>query len=754
MTFTLALTGLVLAAAAAPARFVLDASVDADLRTVRGTLTYEACACAFVDPLASLPAPDDDRTSIRTFPHGPSTGAVTFDVLPALPDTLRFVARLPERFGEVGSVDGWGLRGLGGWYPQPVDGAGVPVAGEWQVSVRLAGAPDTVVLNDVVSEGSARWAGETDRVALAVVPDAVVTALEVDGRRITLVERRRPERYVHRWITELGAGWTLPARDLVVVEGMDLRRLVHAGSGVVFLSDRAFRLERLVARYHAAPVRTAMVTASVPRAAGWERTLVAEALVADLPVPSVQKLLGWLSWNPVIDAVLHDGTLPYYPEVFDEAFPDPEDLLDRIGGRIPARAAARQLVDGVGPDVLRGLVEGLLAGEELDVAAAAVPEAIRAGWSRAYPAEQNYRVVVAPRQPPTVVRDAPAGAPAEVVVVKVDGEALPPWTAGPGPDALVLDGKPRTVSVDAAGHTLQSDRVDDRWPARWSVIFSGGVYDISPTQHNFALDGLIALRRHGDTRNLFLGGLSHDSQDIVGLWLQYVRYVGPLLDRQLRQHRLVVSGGPSLLDPAFRPTTSGAVAIGAGASYAWDTRQGDVAMSGHRLSLGVGGGFIPGSPEVWASAGLAGVKLLALSDRSVVALRGRAGWASGDVEHRLLALGGADQLRSVVDHEAVGNERLLANVELRQAVFRYASIPLPLAWLEEIQLSPGIEGGVLWRDGGERYAGIGATLGARTIIDALGARPVLAGVSVAVPLWEDGFTRGGPQVYFDFTQSF
>ena len=68
----------------------------------------------------------------------------TWQPIPGFPGMVRFEARLPHRFGDVGEVDGVGLWGDGGWYPQPVDGDGHVFTGGWTVQVR---GPGTIVLN-------------------------------------------------------------------------------------------------------------------------------------------------------------------------------------------------------------------------------------------------------------------------------------------------------------------------------------------------------------------------------------------------------------------------------------------------------------------------------------------------------------------------------------------------------------------------------------------------------------------------------
>jgi hypothetical protein len=107
----------------------------------------------------------------------------------------------------------------------------------------------------------------------------------------------------------------------------------------------------------------------------------------------------------------------------------------------------------------------------------------------------------------------------------------------------------------------------------------------------------------------------------------------------------------------------------------------------------------------------------------------------------------------VAQSAVVGNERIDGTFEYRVALLRNASIPLPLLWLSDIHLSPGIDAGVAWRDE-ERWAAVGASLGLHALADVLGAQPYLAGVTVAAPIWTDGLAPGAPQVYIDFSHAF
>ncbi|MFZ5480982.1 MAG: hypothetical protein ACOZNI_29745 [Myxococcota bacterium] len=716
---------------------------------MRGTIAADE-PVVFEDPLSRLPLPADDRGRVRTFPGRPDAGEMRWEPLAGLPGTTRFTTRLPARYGDVGWIAARGLYADAGWYPQPVGPDGLPLVARWEVRVVLPEGA-TGVLNGRVGEGVVAWQGESDRAALAVLRDAVVTTVPAAGGELRLVEHRRHERHTARVLSHLlEAGWPLlePPR-VTIVETLDHHRLVRPAPGMLYLSERALRLMPGFEGYHFGALRRGLFAAAAPLAEGRSRDFVAAALAADLPAPSAEKLLRWFAWNPLIDALLHDGTLPYYSDIFGEPFAEATGLWDALDPRIPGPALAAQLDDLRGEGTAASLARLLLAGADLGDAAAAmaVPPALVEGWGKPYPGGQDYRA-----KRGAVTREAVADAPAEVVIVEADGERLSPWVAGPGPASLAVEG--RTLNVDPDGHVRQIEGANDSWPSRWGVVVNAGLYAVSPSQGSFTFQGDLVFRRRADTRNVYFLSATHDAQDLVGAGFGYVRYLGPLIDRRNRPHRLYAWGGPALLDPAFRPTDAGAVAVGGGVQYTWDTRTDlDFATEGHRLQVGVGGGFVPGSDEAWASASATATRLFPLHPRHVIAARAKGSWASGDVEHRLLPLGGAGNVRAVAVAEIVGNERAVASVEYRWVPLRNVSVPMGGNWLSEVHLTPGLDTGVL-RRGDTVAAAVGATLGVHVAVDVLGARPTLGGATFALPVWTRDVGSAGMQWYLEFNHAF
>ncbi len=386
-------------------------------------------------------------------------------------------------------------------------------------------------------------------------------------------------------------------------------------------------------------------------------------------------------------------------------------------------------------------------------AALGVNEAVVAGWGAPADPAQDWRVESEGGRPVRVAREG--GGATETVVVEVDGSPSV-WVAPPGPATLALPVGTRTAAIDPAGRAQDAARDNNRGPPRWHTIAAGWVTDISPSQDSFTAWANLALRRQGDTRNLYLLAARHDPQDLVSLSVGYVRSFGPLVDRRVRRHRIVLSAGPSLLNEEYRSTAEGEYVLGGGAAYSYDSRTGNsFAISGRRMSVGFGGGTRLGVDEQWASAGGTWVEFVPIHPRHVLAARARLGWASGEVEHRLLPLGGASAVRSVPDAAVLGNQRIVGNLEYRWAALRDLSVPLPLAWLAEVKLVPGFDAGAVWADGvaAPEFAA-GATLGVYTVLDVFGARPTLVGAVAAFPVAVAPVASPEPQVYFSFDQSF
>jgi hypothetical protein len=724
-------------------RIEIRAQVLPDLATVEGVLRL-AGEATLADPLAALPDPPSDLHALRTFPGPTDHGRI--ELTAAGPGAWRFVARLPERFGPYGAT-AHGAFANGGWYPQPLAGDGLPLA-EWRVSLTLPPGV-TGALGPAAGSGTLTFEGVADRVPLAVLPRAVSTPLRPG---VSLLTARRPGRRLVREVTAA----LPPEGDGVVVRAPLRRRLTADGPGLVYLSDRAFRLTPGLESAHRRAVARGLAAGLSGLPDDFDRDLV--GAVSAAPGSGMEGVFGAFRWVPQVNWLLVSQRIAFWSETTGQAWPaDPvvDDLTELYAPHWPGAAAAAALADRHGPEAPGQVAAALRAG---------APSPVPLDDLRRPPPVEDLALRVTPGAI-TVDRRAPATAPPAPVVVRVDDRDVP-LAAGPGVTALALPSEARRVTLDPARHRPQTSRVGDAWPPRWDVTAAGWVDGVNLSQRQLWVGGQTTLRRTWDTHNLFLGSAYHSPSDLVAVRLGYLRKEGPLLDGIQRPLRLKLDLGASLLDPSFAPTDGGAAAVDAATSIAWDDRVAlDFPLRGKRVGAGVGAGMIPGSSEAWGSAQVHAIGVVAPHPRVAFAGRGALALARSPAAHRLLLLGGDGGIRSVPTLPAcpadggclpVATERAVAVLEARTAPLRNASVPGGLAWGSELQVTVGIEG-LVARVEGAPVTATGVTVGVLGVAESLGLEPVALGLTAAFRTSSTGLplpTDAPPQLYLRFEQSF
>ncbi len=762
------MTPLLWAAAALAATIEIQATVAEDLRTLEGTITLsEDLDAHLIDPLALLPEPSDDRNLFRTYPGAPDHGIVAFE--PIDDGRWSFRTRLPRRYGATGAT-GKGLFANGAWYPQPYVADGVPVV-SWDVSVELpektAGA-----LGDQVGTGTLTWTGEAERVALAVVRRPIVTPLAGAHYQVTLLTRGKPRKILIKEIQtqlELATGAELEIAA-AVVEAPLRRRLVRPGPGLAFISDRAYRLTPPLQRFHRVAVTRGIVQAALPEPDPFERELQAAEHSLDhaqrLKGMDADALLHKLQWLPSINWLLSSRRMPFYSETLELPHPGDtvrDDLLEILDPHAAGTIVVAQISDTFGPDAAR---------ED-------IPDGWLDAWRVAYP-EQDYRLSVDKKaRTATVERIASEDAATETVVLSVDGERYS-YTAETGDHTFTLPEQPRRVLLDPDRHLGQLSRVGDAWPQRYQITLAAGINTINLTQLRLLGAGIMTLRKQDDTHNLWIGSLSNSFNDLVGARVRYLRKEGPLKDGYTRPHIFGISAASSILNPRFADTDGLKIAVEGGLSYAWDTRvSSDFPLRGRRLSVFGGGGYVPGTDEYWTDAGLRAVGVVSPHPRHALAAETSVSVAESSVPHRLLSMGGGGSMTSFPALPACPNldedgnrqpcqdlatQRALFATEYRWAPLRNASIPLPLLWGTELQLTGGLEAVAARVDGAPAY-GAGVTAGVTGMGDILGAESMMMGLTMGWPLWWQGIrdpdrtTLPGteiriPEIYLRWRQAF
>lgn len=741
----------------------IEATVDEHLGVIQGTMTVLGpTPVRIIDPLALLPDPEDDRTARRTWPDLPQRGVIHTVALGE--HTWRFTTILPRRYGDVGVVGRRSLLANGQWYPQPMTADG-PVLALWNVKVHL---PEDCAgsLGDVAGSGTLDWTGWGERASLAVLENGQVTRLGEEGVDLALLTRGRPRAALRERLVPLLAAVRPPEEplSLVVVEGPLRRRLARPGVGTLYLSDRTFRLTPGLKHFHEGAVTRGLLQASLSVSDPIWREVSAAALTRARPRPNARGLLKWFSWNPVVDAILNDRTLPFWSDVFEAAHPeDPlrDDLWEIHAPHTPGTAIAAQVDDLGGSSAVFSLGSALAQGDPPEVAsrAAEVDATLLEGASRPPRPEDWTLQVDASAGHVLAVRDAPEDAPPEVLTIRVDGEDHT-QVVGEGPALVALDvDAPKRVVLDPRRHLAQTSRSGDAWPPRFTLTWAAWVDAINPTAGYVDAYGIVYARGRDDTRNIVSAAATVNQQDLPALQLGWLHRRGPLQDGLNRPHRFSAWVAPAWSNPRFAEGDTAVFTLGGGLGYAWDTRVDRVfPLKGRRLGVSVSGGVAPLEGTRWGDLRVAATGLVSWHPRWVLAGQASAGVAGGDTAQQLLWLGGGSGGASLEPGIAVGRLRGVARTEVRWAPIRHASVPLVgLAWLSGVQLTAGAESGWMrtLEDGDAAFVGL--TGGVVVVADLLGANPGMGGVTVGIPAQVSGldvepWTR--PQVTLRFGQAF
>ncbi|MFK7927464.1 MAG: hypothetical protein AB8H79_04715 [Myxococcota bacterium] len=742
---------------AGPLRVEIVAEVDADLKHVRGVMTVHGDPATVVDPLAGLPDAPDDRTLLRLAPGRQRTGQVLFEQTGA--QEWRFETTLPRRFGDVG---GWrrGLYANGAWYPQPVTAEALPIA-QWDVRLTL---PDdtTAALGNIVGTDSIHWVGRAERAPLAVLRKAQIYTDEWGGQRVSVLGRRAGRRVQKQGPAQL-MGEAIGARSLppvTIVQAPLRRRLVRSGPGLLFASDRTYRLTPGLRGFHDAAVTRGLLESALPIDAPFERSLAAAALNRAVPAPDPSGLLKWFKWNPVVDAVLNDRRLPFWADIFQAPHPeDPlyDDLVERFDPHGPTPALAAQLEVYAGREPLLGIATALIRGESLREATSDTPVSAEhvALWRQRYPA-QNLTLKVRDGAA-TIHRDAPDGAAPEVVTVR--GRDLNEHRLmGPG-DTWAIDDDPGVSSIvlDPAGLLRQTSRRGDAWPPRFVVLGAAWIDSLNLTERFVSGSATVWARGRDDTRNVWSASGSINQRDLPSFTLGWLHRRGPLQDGLARPHRFSLWATPAWTNPRF---ADGSVfTVGGGVGYTWDTRVSSLfPLRGRRLNVSVTGGVAPTQDTRWAALRSSFSGVVSPHPRWAFAGRVSGGIADGDTRQRLLWLGGPGVGVSLVPGVAIGDLRGIGQAEVRWAPIRHTSVPLlGLAWLNEVQLTAGAEVMSVRTIEGPWANAVGLTAGAAVVVDLFGAKPGLLGATAGLPAWVEGIDVKPwqrPQVTLRFGQGF
>ena len=727
----------------------IDAELSEDLRSLSGTICAEGFTPTWLDPIASLPEPEDDRTALRTWPMGRRPGSVRLSESPQQGCT-EFLTTFPERIGSIGWTRRWGSWANGGWHPISLT-EGRLRAREHHVHIHSADDSVHLVVGDALGRGTVRWSGVSRSPPVAFRSTGQVVQIEGTNARLLGTGPR-----LRRWGRELSRIATWDWQEGVELSGLVVmaplrRRMLRAGDGVLFLSDRAFRVSPGLERYHRAPVARGWLASSLPTADGWDRAFAADTLVRDVleRTPDITKPLKWLAWHPVVDAFLHDGTTPFFSALIREPWPsDPlQDALDeRFLREVPGGVGARWVDDGYGEGTALSATRDWLQQVDAGMAEHLVQRGVDEDWLRVLrTVRPNHAFTVSVEGVRLQVEKRALGDQVSVpVVLEIDGVQRV-WFSEPGSDTLSVDlpDVPEKVALDPGRHLGQEDLSDDRWPQRWTMVFVSGFSSIDLSEMDGNAEAAAIFRPAYDSRSVVYLDAFRNAQAEAGVKIFGGRYFGQPLDRRLREHRVYGWLGAEWLRGEFLPDGDDPLAFTAGMSWTWDTRvDWRFPMGGHAMSLAGEVGRKSSGAVGWqvAEGNLAFVH--AVHPRLAFATGVGGGVAGGDLPAGWLRLGGAGNLRSVSADWVVGRTLHTAAFETRMVPLRHANIPVVWGWWTDLELVVALEYGRLT---GAQYVEesppassqvgvLGMAFEAFVGVDALGVRPGRMGVGYARPL--------------------
>lgn len=653
------------------------------------------------------------------------------------------------------------------------------------------------------------------------------TTLTWIGRPLTRAQLRWLRRAAEATREAQGElGLAASPRDVLLVEARMRRRLVELGDGVIYVSDRYLEADLPFWRYHdvhlaraiiALDIEPTVLAAEPPRYAPFALDALSWELVSDYLETrwrnhvGLRNLLQRFSFFPQVETLLETPAFPFADQIFDNPW-----IVDPLKADIrrfnrplrTGRTLSLRLDDHVGAASKRQAMLRYLRGETTQPLFALLEEssgkpvlALTEGWLGSVP-RVDFQLEDVTRERTddglhltTVTArrvELEGSAPHEIVEVRLSpglgrkrgritlrwegAEEVARWevVSKRRLSIVEIDPQRRIIELDENGLNL---RQDNRRPQ--SLRVSGfGYAGLSITGQGFEAYGLLNFRpRHNARHQVNLRAFTNE-QSVAGGGVTYAHYFGPPRWGINLRHRVVFTLDVAYLNTNFRPTDA-PLLTEVTAGYVYETRSNSfMPTQGERIEVfaSVGRDFSLKNEGVRniAESGFLGldaraVRLFKLHPFHVLAVRAKAGFVLGDVQHALLTLGGNQDLRGIPEREILSPARVMGAVEWRHLFFKDADIAIPFQRVRGLQGHLFLEGAVAAKSldapPGVDDLHYSVGYGFRWFVDWLGVLPGTWGMDIAFTpgvtpgRWPRGFDpREWPevpfQIYFAGSQSF
>ncbi len=627
-------------------------------------------------------------------------------------------------------------------------------------------------------------------------------------------------------LSELGVH-SEPA-GLLLVEAPLRRKLVELGDHVIYVSDRFLEVESPFWRYHDTHLARAIMAVDLepsvldrepPEQSDLTLDGVSWALVEDYlrtrwrNHTNLRRLLERFSFFPQVESLLETPAFPFADQIFDNPW-----IVDPLRADIrrfnrplrSGRALFLRLGDRTGPGTLRQTALRYLRESPEDVLRPDFLTALHSAsglqvhdfaeaWRGRVPrvdfslehVERRRTEDGFQRTSITVRRRELEGtAPDEVVEIRLrpgPGRKGHVWLRWDGRDEVatwdvITRRRMSVVEIDPRGRLLEMDehglslKQDNRRPV--PLRLSGyGYAGLSITGQGFEAYGLLNIRPRYNARNQVNARAFTNEQVVAGGGLTYAHYFGPPRWGLSLRHRLVFTTNVVWLNRRFRATDAPLLAE-VSAGYVYESRSNSFMPSkGGRFSVTatVGKDFALDAQidrqlrdTAFAGVDVQAIRLLRLHPFHVLALKAKAGFVLGSVEHSHYTVGGNRDLRGIPESHVLSPGRIAGTVEWRHFFFKDADLPNVLHRVRALQGALFVEGALAARSlseaptAEELHVSIG--YGFRWFMDWFGVLPAAWGMDFA---WSPGAPKGllpiglpgdWPevpfQVYFVGSQSF
>lgn len=717
--------------------------------------------------------------------------------------TVRFRTVVPERFGPFGRFEDQ-LTLSGGWYPYlprlAPDGIWrvdePPPRADFDVNLRVPRGLELLVNGQVFHRGRdvvATTVADAPYVSLVATPEWQRSETTAGATRVILLQR--PPRRAHRIsIQPTPAEAILAAvrdvlehspvpsqrpRELMIVEAPLRLQLTAAGEGMIFVSDRALKVNTLLQPFHNLQLAQAVYAELLrPRNhlepnSDW--LWVCDGLSRELARRWMQRanprawgVYDWIdSFNvfALVDRFESEPRIPFVSSFFERArVADPlrAEVTTFTDVKPPGRVVLTKLDNLVGHATFSALVDRCAEDDRPFRVCAATTADRDLGtffdqWLQAYPA-LNYSVPAATlnqridggyRHRIAVHRDAsrPVFEPVPLHLRGLGGDPVDVQWNGIGDDGDVVVETPERVwqaSIDPDRRLIEDRRDDNTTPFAPQVVLDTAEVEVSSTE--FGISGLFVGRNRYDYEK-DLAAVAFYTNRSVGFTFGPRWHGGTPIDTTRYRHNAYVFYSFQALDSGFTedggPKTPGNLAsIGVRYDYtnvfAFDnpTHQRSLRLYADWFDRGLGGDYnyvdwgvsVAATQPLWSYRTIGAVQILngftePLS-RGTVPNQGQ------------YSLGGSRSIRGIGAEDQLGRNILLVRTELRQDIFPELDWNmLDLLVLRRHQLRMFVDSGRVNDAAGRIYDvshfAVGVGIGAAVVYDFMGFFPSVAYIEVA-----------------------